>query len=266
MVQNKSEMKASDTYSLPDLLQRFEGHPRFQELTTALNNAQASIHLAGLKESSSAFWVAMLYKYGVTRQVLCVLDDVEQAGYFYHDISRLIDVDQVLFLPISYRRSMRDGQLDDTQIILRTEVLSALQQERPVVIVTHPEALAEPVVSRKQLDNYSLALAKGQNIAPQKAVNHLVEIGFERVDYVYHPGQVALRGSILDIFSYSHDMPYRVDFFGDDIDSIRTFAIDTQLSVEMLEKIKHSTKSCQSDRSDTDLIRFIRCRVFVLYV
>ncbi len=236
MVQNKSEMKASDIYSLPELLQHFEEHPRFQELRVAFNTA-ASMHLAGLKESSSAFWVAMLYKYNVSRQVLCVLDDVEQAGYFYHDISRLIDAEQVLFLPISYRRSMRDGQLDETQVILRTEVLSALQQNRPVVIVTHPEALGEPVVSRKQLDNYSLALTKNQTIAPQKVVNHLVDIGFERVAYVYHPGQVALRGSILDIFSYSNDMPYRVDFFGDDIDSIRTFAIDTQLSVEMLDHI-----------------------------
>ncbi len=237
MVQNKSEMKASATYSLPELLPRFEAHPRFKELAIALETAQSSVHLAGLKESSSAFWVAMLYQNNISRQVLCVLDDVEQAGYFYHDISRLFDEEQVLFLPSSYRRSMRHGQLDETQVILRTEVLSALQQNKPLIVVTHPEALAEPVVSRKQLDDYSLALAKNQTIAPQEVVKHLVEIGFERTDYVYQPGQVALRGSILDIFSYSNDMPYRVDFFGDDIDSIRTFAIDTQLSVEMLDDI-----------------------------
>ena len=190
------------------------------------------IALEGLLASSASV-VFSAVKTGKT--LVFILQDAEEAGYFYHDLSQQLGDRQVLFFPSSYKRAIKYGQKDPASEILRTEVLSALHAPHsalPYYIVTHPEAMAEMVVTRKQLDSRTLTLQQGQTVETDDVLEQLRELGFHEVDYVYEPGQFALRGSILDVFSYSCEYPFRIDFFGDEIDSIRTFEVENQLSKE----------------------------------
>jgi transcription-repair coupling factor (superfamily II helicase) len=165
------------------------------------------------------------------------MQDAEEAGYFYHDLCQVMGDKQVLFFPSSYKRAIKYGQKDPASEILRTEVLSQATHHDLLYIVTYPEALAEMVVTRKQLDARRLTLEQNQTISVDAICKTLREFGFHEVDYVYEPGQFALRGSILDVYSYSHEFPFRIDFFGDDIDSIRTFEVENQLSKERCDHV-----------------------------
>ena len=170
--------------------------------------------------------------------LLFILQDAEEAGYFYHDLTQLLGTTDVLFFPSSYRRAIKYAQRDAASEILRTEVLARLSTEGGGYIVTYPEALAEMVVSKKTLDTRTLILEKDQTIAVSDIEKTLRSFGFKEVDYVYEPGQFALRGSILDVYSFSCEFPYRIDFFGDDIDSIRTFEVEDQLSKDHRSRIE----------------------------
>ncbi len=172
--------------------------------------------------------------------MLFVLQDAEEAGYFYHDLTQLMGTSDVLFFPSSYRRAVKYAQRDPASEILRMEVLSRIMRKAlsTLYVVSYPEALAELVVSKKNLDARTLVLEKDQTIAVADIEKTLHEFGFHEVDYVYEPGQFALRGSILDVYSFSCEYPYRVDFFGDDIDSIRTFEVEDQLSREQCDHIE----------------------------
>ena len=190
-------------------------------------SSEKKIFLKGLLGSSAPMLFASLAR-KCQSQLLFVLQDAEEAGYFYHDLTQLMGTDQVLFFPSSYRRAVKYAQRDAASEILRTEVLTRLSSVR--YIVTYPEALAELVVSKQKLDERTLVLEKDQTIAVSDIEKTLRDFGFREVDYVYEPGQFAVRGSILDVYSYSCEYPYRIDFFGDDIDSIRTFEVEDQLS------------------------------------
>ena len=183
--------------------------------------------------------------------MLFVLQDAEEAGYFYHDLTQMMGTDNVLFFPSSYRRAVKYAQRDAASEILRTEVLSRINvsatdkshstlhtPHSSTYIVTYPEALAELVVSKQELDDRTLRLEKNQTIDVADICKTLLEFGFREVDYVYEPGQFAQRGSILDVYSFSCEYPYRIDFFGDDIDSIRTFEVEDQLSKEQREQVE----------------------------
>ena len=176
---------------------------------------------------------------------LFILNDADEAGYFYHDLTQFLGNEQVLFFPSSYRRAVKYGQRDAANEILRTEVLTRLSpqpstlnpQPSTLFIVTHPEAIAERVVSQQQLDERTLQLSVGQTVDLMEVEKTLRDYGFTDTDYVYEPGQFAVRGSILDVYSYSSELPFRIDFFGDDIDTIRTFEVDSQLSHERKETV-----------------------------
>ncbi len=174
--------------------------------------------------------------------VVFILQDADEAGYFYHDLTQVLGDKRVLFYPSGYRRAVKYGQRDSANEILRTEVLSRLSRKEasttPLYIVTEPSAIAELVVSKKRLDSRTLSLRVGQTADIVKIEKTLREFGFTETDYVYEPGQFAVRGSILDVYSFSSELPYRVDFFGDDIDTIRTFEVETQLSHGKLEEIE----------------------------
>lgn len=203
-----------------------------------------ALFLEGLIASSAPMVFSGLAKRSAYN-MLFVLQDADEAGYFYHDLSQIIG-DGVLFFPSSYRRAVKYGQRDAASEILRTEVLARLNSQSPsrqesltsgrlegassLYIVTYPEAIAELVVSQKNLDEKTISLQVGQTVDVDQLLLQLRQSGFREVDYVYEPGQFALRGSILDVFSYSGEYPYRIDFFGDDIDSIRTFEVENQLS------------------------------------
>lgn len=201
-----------------------------------------NIFLDGLVASSAPLaFAAMALK--TTTTMLFVLNDADEAGYFYHDLTQIMGEKNVLFFPSSYRRAIKYGQRDSASEILRTEVLSAIMASKEtkgesLYVVTHPEAIAELVVSRQKLDERTLQLHTDETIDVSDIVKTLRQFGFREVDYVYEPGQFARRGSIIDVYSYSCEYPFRIDFFGDDIDSIRTFEVDTQLSRDKRSSIE----------------------------
>ena len=201
-----------------------------------------TIFLEGLLGSSATMLFGSLSQKCKT-PLLFILQDVEEAGYFYHDLTQLMGDRDVLFFPSSYRRAIKYAQRDAASEILRTEVLARLNSQFSIpnsqlYIVTYPEALTEMVVSKKNLDTKTLVLEKDQTISISEIEKTLRDFGFREVDYVYEPGQFALRGSILDVYSFSCEYPYRIDFFGDDIDSIRTFEVEDQLSKEHRDRIE----------------------------
>ena len=195
-----------------------------------------TIFLEGLLGSSAPMTFSALAT-KTKQSLLFVLQDADEAGYFYHDLCQIMGETGVLFFPSSYRRAIKYGQKDPASEILRTEVLTKLTVGSPLYVVSYPEALAEMVVTRQNLDDRTLPLEQGQTVNVDEVCEQLRGFGFREVDYVYEPGQFALRGSILDVFSYSHEFPFRVDFFGDDIDSIRTFEVENQLSKERCSQI-----------------------------
>ena len=213
--------------------------PQVSALAKELGKTSVSrIFLDGLLGSSTPMLFGSLALKKQFR-LLFILQDAEEAGYFYHDLTQLMGTNNVLFFPSSYRRAIKYAQRDAASEILRTEVLSQLSTVNcQLYIVTYPEALAEMVVSKKTLDTRTLILEKDQTIAVSEIEKTLRSFGFKEVDYVYEPGQFALRGSILDVYSFSCEYPYRIDFFGNDIDSIRTFEVEDQLSKDHRDRIE----------------------------
>ena len=190
--------------------------------------------------------------------LLVIGDSPDDAGYLYHDLSRLLGEEAVLILPSGYKRAIKYGQPDPPSQILRTEALSAWQSaSSPVkIVVTYPEALAEKVAPPQMLAEHTLRLSLNSPVDLTEVIKWLRNNNFSEVDYVYEPGHFAHRGSILDIFGYSHELPYRIDFFGDEIDSIRTFNIETQLSEEKLDSVS-ITANVAHDPNGTSLLKFI---------
>ena len=247
--------------NIQELEHQYARLPQLKALASELGkSSQTTIFLEGLLASSAPMLFASLAE-KCPRRMLFVLQDAEEAGYFYHDLTQLMGTADVLFFPSSYRRAVKYAQRDPASEILRTEVLTALSPKlgddrglnkgmskassdpQPpnlggLYIVTYPEAITELVVSKKNLDSRTLVLTKDQTIAVSDIEKTLREFGFHEVDYVYEPGQFALRGSILDVYSFSCEFPYRIDFFGDDIDSIRTFEVENQLSREQRDQIE----------------------------
>ena len=233
---------------IQDLLKIYAKSAQVGALADVMGKKSAkTIFLEGLMCSSAPMVFAALTAKSqkqTAKSTLFILQDAEEAGYFYHDLVQLLDDRQVLFFPSSYRRAIKYGQRDAANEILRTEVLSKLSatthlpSSNTLLIVTYPEAIAELVISKKQLDDQTLVLHQGDVLDVDATLESLRNLGFREVDYVYEPGQFALRGSILDVYSYSSEFPFRIDLFGDDIDSIRTFEVETQLSKDKREQVE----------------------------
>ena len=176
-----------------------------------------------------------------TLTAVFVLQDNEEAGYFYHDLTQILGTDNVLFFPSSYRRAVKYGQRDAANEILRTETLSRLSAQTAgdaLYVVTCPEALSELVVSKRRLDERTINIAVGDIVDFADLGRKMREFGFKEVDYVYEPGQFAMRGSIIDVYSYSSELPFRIDFFGDEVDTIRTFEVADQLSKDAKQQVR----------------------------
>ena len=189
------------------------------------------IMVQGLVASAAPVFFASLYE-RLGRTALFVLNDADEAAYFYNDMVQVIGQQKVLFFPSSYRRAVKYGQRDTANEILRTEVLAKLSASGHIYIVTCPEALSELVAGKSTVDERMMTLSVGQETGMTHIVHKLRHLGFHEVDYVYEPGQFAVRGSIVDVFSFSCEYPFRIDFFGDEIDTIRTFDVQDQLSKE----------------------------------
>ena len=224
--------------TLQDIAKLYGRSPQANALVDLLKKKSVhSLFLQGLVCSSASMFFGSM-KTRLKRSVLFVLDDADEAGYFYHDLTQMLGQESVFFFPSSYRRAVKYGQRDAANEILRTEVLARLSAGNPIFIVSYPDALAELVVSKQHLDEKILKLSVGQQIPQVDVVHQLRDFNLQEVDYVYEPGQFAVRGSIIDVYSYSCEFPFRIDFFGDEIDTIRTFNIEDQLSKDKRESIE----------------------------
>lgn len=241
-----------------ELLNIYAAHPGVHALDTLIQEETSrTIFLKGLNGSGAALTIASLFSgtEGKRESYVCVLNDLEEAGYFFHDLVQLTGSNTVYFFPSAYRRAIKYGHADPPNEILRTEVLSRLQDDRsPFIIVTYPDALAEKVVNREILKENTLKISVGEKLDNMFVSDVLDTYGFEQVDYVYEPGQYALRGSILDVFSFSYEFPYRIDFFGNEVETIRSFDVETQLSKEKLESIHIVPEMKQEKGNSTSLL------------
>ena len=283
---------------LQELQQLYAYLPQVSALANTLSeDGCKTVFLEGLLASAAPMvFSALATKQGHT--MLFIMQDADEAGYLYHDLTQVMGSNQVLFFPSSYRRAIKYGQRDAASEILRTETLSAISRRgeyfrsvgvkecgsvdnsvrsvgvkecgsvgptsQPLYIVSHPEAIAELVVSRKNLDDKTISLSKDQTVDTGELLSQLRSLGFKEVDYVYEPGQFALRGSILDVFSYSCEYPYRIDFFGDDIDSIRTFEVENQLSREKCEQISIVPELTGGNDNYVPLLSFLADKTIVV--
>lgn len=244
--------------TITELQQQYAAHPHTDAVNKLLNDTSVKhIFCGGLCASAASFFSSSLIrKYDVP--FVFILGDLEEAGYFYHDLTQILGTERVLFFPSSFRRAIKYGQKDAANEILRTEALSRLEKgDTSVCIVTYPDALSEKVVSRNNLKEKSLKLHTGERVDTSFITDVLHSYGFEYVDYVYEPGQYAVRGSIIDVFSFSSEFPYRIDFFGDEVESIRTFEVESQLSIEKKKNIVIVPDLGLGDGSDTSFLDFI---------
>lgn len=206
------------------------------------------ISLNGLVASAPALFFAAFAE-RCPYPIIFILEDADTAGYFHNDLKAL-GIEPFL-LPSSYRRAVKYGQRDAGSEILRTETMAALSAEKtegkPLYIVTEPSALAERVVSKERLNDQTIRLETGQEVEVVALEKQLRALGFQEVDYVYEPGQFAVRGSILDVYSYSSEYPFRIDFFGDEIDTLRTFEVETQLSLQKRKQVEIVPELAQAD-------------------
>lgn len=232
------------TIQLSQLLPHFGRHPRMAAFRRLLREGAETVFLEGLQGSAASMFLAA-YKQGdrtdgARRPMLVVMNDEDEAGYCFQDLKQLLGAERVCFLPSPYRRAVKYAQRDAGNEIMRTDALSRLSSGEVAaanIVVTFPEAMAVKVVAKTDLQERTITLRQGEEVSPVELEHRLVDLGFRRTDYVYEPGDFALRGSIFDVFSYSCEYPYRIDFFGDEIDSIRTFCVDTQLSEERKNEI-----------------------------
>ena len=195
------------------------------------------MQLSGLLGSALSFVIRSVFK-KTELPFLIVLNNKEEAAYYLNDLEQMIGEQDVLFYPGSFRRPYQIEETDNANVLLRAEVLNRINsRKKPAIIVTYPEALFEKVVTRKELDKNTLKVAVGDKISIDFINEVLFEYEFKRVDFITEPGEFSVRGGIVDVFSFSNDNPYRIEFFGDEVESIRTFDVATQLSIETQKKI-----------------------------
>ena len=209
-----------------------------QNLSTVISTSKQKTHLKGALGSSLSFTIASVFK-TTTLPFLLIFDSKEEAAYYLNDLEVLLDDNEVLFYPGSYRRPYQIEETDNANVLMRAEVLNRMSsQKKPALIVTYPEALFEKVLSRKELEKSTFKVAVGEILNLDFFNEVLFDYQFQRVDFVTEPGEFSVRGGIVDVFSFSNDEPYRIEFFGDEVDSIRTFDIESQLSIKPIKKLQ----------------------------
>lgn len=247
--------------NIQELSEIFMTRRRRGALKKALDGGSRIISLYNLAGSSAAMLLSQTDSEGIP--ALVVGDSLDDAGYLYHDLSRILGEDAVLMFPSGYKRDIRYGQPDPPNQILRTEALNRWYGDHsPRFVVTYPDALAEKVAPKEVMERHTLHLKKGEETDLTETAKWLRDNGFTEQDYVYEPGHFAIRGSILDIFGYSNELPFRIDFFGDEIDSIRTFNIETQLSETRLDEID-ITSGVASQAAGYSLLDYIPAETLI---
>ncbi|SCX90338.1 transcription-repair coupling factor [Flavobacterium anhuiense] len=216
----------------------YDNLPKAEQIAKSLlEGNQVKMNISGLLGSAVSFIIRSVFR-KTELPFLIVLDNKEEAAYYLNDLEQMIGEQDVLFYPASFRRPYQIDETDNANVLLRAEVLNRINsRKKPAVIVTYPEALFEKVVTRRELDKNTLKVALNDKISIDFINEVLFEYEFKRVDFITEPGEFSVRGGIVDVFSFSNDHPYRIEFFGNEVDSIRTFDVETQLSVETHKKI-----------------------------
>ena len=195
------------------IVQQFSSHPNWDSIISSLSEDKTRTAIKGLIGSSLSFVLAEIFNNSKT-PFLFILDDKEEAAYYLNDLEQLLGEDQVLFYPGSYRRPYQIEETDNANVLLRAEVLNRINsRKKPALIVSYPDALFEKVVTRKELNKNTLNLKIGDTISLDFLNEVLFEYRFKRVDFVTEPGQFSVRGGIVDVFSFSFDQPFRIEFF-----------------------------------------------------
>lgn len=252
--------------SIADISRSFNSQSSVDDLNKTLrDNKIKRVSIKGLAGSAPAFLFSAIKV--AKHPLLIIADDLDAAGYLYHDLCQILQNDtETLLLPSAYRRNIRYGQIDAPNQILRTEALNGWNSKSTRFIITYPDALAENVPAPKKLSDNTISISRTGRTTMSEVVKRLREIGFRETDYVYEPGQFARRGSILDVYSYANFLPYRIDFFDDEIDSIRIFNVETQLSQEKTDEISIiSAEACNSTDTETiSILKFIPENTIIL--
>jgi len=222
----------------------YEQSSKLKQIVQALKKQKTKLHLQHLAGSSLSFVISNSFKQ-LEKPYLLICNDKEEAAYYLNDLEQILgnknksaSRDDVLFYPGSYRRPYQIEETDNVNILLRSEVLNRINsRKKPAIIITYPDALFEKVVTKRELERNTLKLHVGEQISLDFVNEMLFEYHFNRVDFVTEPGEFAVRGGIVDVFSFSNEEPYRIEFFGDEVDSIRSFDIESQLSIEKEKRI-----------------------------
>ena len=216
---------------------KYDKATKVSQIAAILQQSENKIHLKGLIGSSLSFVVNSLF-HKSELPFLMIFEDKEAAAYYLNDLEQLIGDKEVLFYPGSFRNPYQVEEVDNANVLLRAEVLNRINsRKKPAIIVTYPESLFEKVVTKKELEKNTLKVAVGDKISIDFINEVLFEYEFKRVDFITEPGEFSVRGGIIDVFSFSNDNPYRIEFFGNEVDSIRSFDVETQLSIEKKNKI-----------------------------
>lgn len=220
-----------------DFLLKYKAFSSKQQIEEYLKASQQKLSIKNLTGSLPSIVLASVFD-KASQLFLVILDDREAAAYFLNDLENLLGQQHVLYFPASYKNVFQHDQIDNMNVLLRSEVLNKIiSQDEKAVIVTYPEALLEKVVTKKELSQNTIHIRTGEKISIEDLTNFLFDMAFERKDFVYEPGQFSVRGGIIDVFSFSHEQPYRIEFFEEEIESIRSFEPSTQLSVEKFSRI-----------------------------
>ena len=238
-----------------------------RKLGEAIANSEKKTIISGLVGSSYPIVIAEVFKQA-EKPFLIILNNKEEAAYHLNDLENLLGEKNVLFYPGSYRRPYQIEETDNANVLLRAEVLNRINSRRkPAIIVSYPEALFEKVVTRKELEKHTLKIAVGDDLSIDFVNEVLFEYNFKRTDFVTEPGEFSVRGGILDVFSFSNDMPYRIEFFGDDVESIRSFDVETQLSTEPTNKITiiPNMENKMMEEKRTSFLKYIASKTVIFY-
>ncbi len=224
---------------IDDILHVYQDHPELGQFAEAIKSHQGGkFQIRNMAGSQDALLVAALWRI-FQRNVLVVLNDKEEALYFQNDLKTLMPKKEVLLFPASYKRPYQIEEVDNANVLQRAEVLNELNHTKSgrQVVVTFAEALNEKVINKRTLVQNTLEIKESENCGMDFIVETLEAYGFEIEDYVYEPGQFAVRGGILDMYSFAHEVPYRIEFFGEEIESIRTFDPVTQVSEQKVKRV-----------------------------
>ena len=219
-----------------NIVNQYQTSSNISKIIAQLQQEKNHFQISNLVGSSLSFVISETFK-KADKPYLLIFNDKEEAAYYLNDLEQLLGEKNVLFYPGSYRRPYQIEETDNANVLLRSEVLNRINsRQKSAIIVTYPAALFEKVVTKKELEKNTLKVAVGENLSLDFVNEVLFEYKFKRVDFVTEPGDFSVRGGIIDVFSFSNDEPYRIEFFGDEIDSIRSFDVETQLSKEKLKK------------------------------